>query len=60
MTDFEVNKIMYMKDTEVQFACAYVQVRTNKPDFDHQAKLMRLLLRIKQLSFRVKHIRHIG
>ena len=51
---------MYMKGAEVQFAGAYVQVRTNKPDFDHQAKLMRLLLRIKQLAFRVKHIRHIG
>lgn len=59
MTDFEVNKIMYMKDVEVQFAGEYVQVRTNKPDLIHKAKLMGMLLRFKQLTFSSKYIRHI-
>jgi hypothetical protein len=40
VTDFKVNKIMYMKGAEVQFAGAYVQVRTNKPGIYHQAKLV--------------------
>ena len=59
MTDFEVNKIMYLKDVEVHFAREYVQVRTTKPDIDHQAKLMGMLLRIKQLTFSSKYIGHI-
>jgi hypothetical protein len=48
-----------MKDVEVQFAGEYVQVRTTKPEIDHQAKLMRMLLRVKQLTFSSNHIRHI-